>query len=32
MYNAPFPMNGTVYRHKDEKKTSIYANEGYIWA
>lgn len=32
MYNAPFPMNGTVYRHKDTKKTSIYANEGYIWA
>ncbi|MDE6207572.1 MAG: hypothetical protein K2M55_07165 [Muribaculaceae bacterium] len=25
-------MNGTVYRHKDTKKTSIYANEGYIWA
>ena len=32
MYNAPFPMNGTVYRHKDTKKTSIYANEGYFWA
>lgn len=32
MYNAPFPMNGTVYRHKDEKKTSIYSNEGYFWA
>lgn len=32
MYNAPFPMNGTVYRHGDTKKTSIYANEGYFWA
>lgn len=31
-YNAPFPMNGTCYRHKDTSKTSIYANEGYIWA
>ena len=31
-YNAPFPQNGECYRHKDEKKTSIYANEGYIWA
>lgn len=31
MQNAPFPQNGDCYRHKDEKKTSIYSNEGYIW-
>lgn len=32
MYNCPFPMNGSCYVHKDERATSIYANEGYIWA
>lgn len=31
-FNAPFPQNGDCYRHSDTKKTSIYANEGYIWA
>ena len=30
-YNAPFPIEN-IPIHKDTKKTSIYADEGYIWA
>ena len=30
-FDAPFPMNGDAYLHKDEQST-IYANEGYFWA
>lgn len=32
MQNSPFPMNGTCWRHNDEKNTSIYSGEGYFWS